>query len=92
MGDKQQFSLWYFFISLAIILLMQTYLLAPRPEVISYSQFKMLVRRPSVENLDYPSRRRGTGLHAATANQRPLSDDSLGTLGANPRPSGRTRR
>ena len=51
MGDKQQFSIWYFFITLTILLVMQTYLLAPRPEVISYSQFKTLVKQKLVTNL-----------------------------------------
>jgi cell division protease FtsH len=52
MGDKQQqFSIWYFFISLAILLLVQTYLFAPRPEVISYSVFKTLVKQNLVTNL-----------------------------------------
>ncbi|HVO91587.1 MAG TPA: ATP-dependent zinc metalloprotease FtsH [Terriglobales bacterium] len=51
MADKQQFSLWYFFISLAILLLMQTYLLAPRPEAVSYSVFKTLVKQNLVTSL-----------------------------------------
>jgi len=52
MGNKkQQFSIWYFFISLTIILLMQTYLLAPRPEVINYSQFKSLVKQNLVTDV-----------------------------------------
>ena len=51
MGNKQQFSIWYFFISVAIILLIQTYLLAPRPEMIGYSGFKALVKQNLVTNL-----------------------------------------
>jgi cell division protease FtsH len=50
-ADKQQVSLWYFFISLAILLLMQTYLLAPRPEAVSYSVFKTLVKQNLVTSL-----------------------------------------
>jgi cell division protease FtsH len=45
MGDKQQFSIWYFVVSLFLILAMQTYLLRPHPEVITYSQFKSLVKQ-----------------------------------------------
>jgi hypothetical protein len=51
MNDKQQFSIWYFFISLMILLLIQTYLLAPRPEVINYSAFKTLVKQNMVTDL-----------------------------------------
>ena len=51
MNDKQQFTVWYVFISLAIFLLIQTYFLAPRPEVINYSQFKTLVKQNLVTNL-----------------------------------------
>ena len=51
MGDKQQFSIWYFFISLTTLLLIQTYLLAPRPEVISYSRFKALVKQNLVTDV-----------------------------------------
>jgi cell division protease FtsH len=51
MGDKQQFSIWYFFISLTILVVLQTYILVPRPETISYSQFKTLVKRKLVTNL-----------------------------------------
>ena len=51
MNDKQQFSIWYFFLSVAILLLIQTYLLAPRPEEVSYSQFKNLVKQNLVTDV-----------------------------------------
>ncbi|MGE5219135.1 MAG: ATP-dependent zinc metalloprotease FtsH [Chloroflexota bacterium] len=51
MNDKRQFSIWYFFISVVILLLIQTYLLAPRPEEVSYSQFKNLVKQNLVTDL-----------------------------------------
>ena len=51
MGDKQQFSFWYFFITLAVLLVLQTYLLAPRAEVVDYSMFKTLVNQKLVTNL-----------------------------------------
>ena len=51
MNDKQQFSLWYFFLSVAILLVIQTYLLAPRPEEVSYSQFKNLVKQNLVTDV-----------------------------------------
>src|SRR5690242_2094707 len=51
MGDKQQFSFWYFFITLATLLVLQTYLLAPRAELIDYSMFKTLVSQKLITNL-----------------------------------------
>jgi cell division protease FtsH len=51
MGDKQQFSFWYFFITLAVLLVLQTYLLAPRAEVVDYSMFKTLVNQKLVTKL-----------------------------------------
>jgi len=51
MGDKQQFSLWYFFITLAMLLVLQTLLLTPHAELIDYSMFKTLVSQKLVTNL-----------------------------------------
>jgi cell division protease FtsH len=51
MNNKQQFTFWYLLVSVAAFLVIQAYLLAPRPEVISYSQFKALVRQNLVTNL-----------------------------------------
>jgi cell division protease FtsH len=51
MGDKQQFSLWYFFITLAMLLVLQTLLLTPHAERIDYSMFKTLVSQKLVTNL-----------------------------------------
>lgn len=51
MGDKQQFSLWYFFITLAMLLVLQTLLLTPHAEVVDYSMFKTLVNQKLVTNL-----------------------------------------
>jgi cell division protease FtsH len=51
MRDKQHFSLWYFFIYLAILLVFQTYLLASHTERIDYSLFKTLVSQKLVTNL-----------------------------------------
>jgi cell division protease FtsH len=50
-GDKQQFSTWYFLISLLLLLALQTYFLRPQPEVISYSQFKSLVKQRLVTDV-----------------------------------------
>src|SRR3972149_4856940 len=51
-GDKQQqFSIWYFFVSLLLILAIQIYLLRPHPEVITYSQFKSLVKQGLVTDV-----------------------------------------
>jgi cell division protease FtsH len=50
-GDKQQFSIWYFFVSLTLLMLIHAYFLAPRPEVISYSQFKVLTKRNLVTDV-----------------------------------------
>lgn len=51
MGDKQQFSTWYFLVSLLLLLALQTYFLRPQPEVISYSQFKSLVKQRLVTDV-----------------------------------------
>ena len=52
MGDKQQqFSIWYFFVSLLLILAIQIYLLRPHLEVITYSQFKSLVKQGLVTDV-----------------------------------------
>jgi len=48
---QQQFSLWYFFVSLFVLLGLQFYFLRPQPEVISYSQFKALVKQNWVTDL-----------------------------------------
>jgi hypothetical protein len=47
MAQSQQahFSLWYFMITIAVLLAMQTLLPDYRAEMISYSQFKSLLRQ-----------------------------------------------
>ena len=52
MQQKQQaFSIWYFLITLLILLVMQTYFLRAQVETISYSQFKSLVKQGFVTDL-----------------------------------------
>jgi cell division protease FtsH len=52
MEQKQQtFSIWYFIVTLIIIFMMQMYLPAERAEVITYSQFKSLVKQGAVSDL-----------------------------------------
>jgi cell division protease FtsH len=52
MKQKQQdFSIWYFIIAFLILLAMQTYFLSPRSEMISYSQFKSLLKNGLVTDL-----------------------------------------
>ena len=52
MVQKQQtFSIWYFIVTFLILLAMQTFLLSPRPEMITYSQFKSLVKNGLVADL-----------------------------------------
>jgi cell division protease FtsH len=52
MGNKQQqFSIWYFLVSLLLIFAMQTYLLRPHPHAITYSQFKSLLKQGLVADL-----------------------------------------
>ncbi|HXF75670.1 MAG TPA: ATP-dependent zinc metalloprotease FtsH [Methylomirabilota bacterium] len=48
---RQSFSLWYLFISLFVLLGIQFYFLQPQPEVLSYSQFKALVKQNLVADL-----------------------------------------
>ncbi|MBI4524168.1 MAG: ATP-dependent zinc metalloprotease FtsH [Deltaproteobacteria bacterium] len=42
---QQQFSLWYFIIAFAVVVLIQNFLVSGQVETISYSQFKSLVRK-----------------------------------------------
>jgi hypothetical protein len=52
MEPKQQtFSIWYFIGTLVIIFMMQMYLPMERTEVVSYSQFKSLVKHGAVSDL-----------------------------------------
>ena len=52
MVQKQQtFSIWYFIVTFLILLAMQTFFLSPRPEMITYSQFKSLVKDGLVADL-----------------------------------------
>lgn len=51
MEKKQQFSLWYFVITLLILLTLQSFLFAPHTENISYSDFKMLLKAGKVGEL-----------------------------------------
>jgi len=52
MVQKQQtFSIWYFIVTFLILLAMQTFFLSPRPEMITYSQFKSLVKNGFVADL-----------------------------------------
>jgi len=48
---QQQFSVWYFIVAFLIMLAIQTFLLAPRVEMITYSQFKSLVKNGHVTDL-----------------------------------------
>ena len=48
---QQEFSIWYFLITLLILLVMQTYFLRAQVETISYSQFKSLVKQGFVTDL-----------------------------------------
>ncbi len=80
MGDKQQFSLWYFFISLAILLVLQTYLLAPHPVFIDYSAFKTLVSQKLVTNL-VVGHETITGEMKPDGVKRALSEEKLKEIG-----------
>lgn len=52
MEQKQQdFTIWYFILALIIMLTMQTFLLTPRLETITYSQFKSLIKKGLVTDL-----------------------------------------
>jgi cell division protease FtsH len=52
MEQKQQaFSLWYFILAFLLLLAMQTFLLSPRVETITYSQFKSLIKQGLVTDL-----------------------------------------
>ena len=52
MEQKQQaFSIWYFIVTLLILLAMQTFFLSPRAETIAYSQFKSLLKKGLVTDL-----------------------------------------
>jgi cell division protease FtsH len=52
MEQKQQaFSIWYSLLVLIIVLVMQTFLLTPKPQAIPYSQFKSLVKQGLVTEL-----------------------------------------
>src|ERR1051325_8692992 len=52
MEPKQQtFSIWYFIGTLVIIFMMQMYLPMEHTEVVSYSQFKSLVKHGAVSDL-----------------------------------------
>jgi cell division protease FtsH len=48
---QQQFSIWYFIITFIIILAIQTFLLRPPVEMITYSQFKSLIKDRLVTDL-----------------------------------------
>ena len=48
---QQTFSIWYFIVTFLILLAMQTFFLSPRPEMITYSQFKSLVKDGLVADL-----------------------------------------
>jgi cell division protease FtsH len=48
---QQQFSVWYFIVVFLIMLAIQTFLLAPRVEMVTYSQFKSLVKTGHVSEL-----------------------------------------
>jgi cell division protease FtsH len=48
---QQEFSVWYFVLSLVIVLAMQYFFLGPSLETISYSQFKSLVGQGLVTDL-----------------------------------------
>ncbi len=51
MEKKQQFSIWYFVAALLVILAIQTFLLVPHAENLSYSDFKVLLKAGKVEDL-----------------------------------------
>ena len=48
---QQTFSIWYFILTFLLLLAMQTFFLSPRPEMITYSQFKSLVKNGFVADL-----------------------------------------
>jgi cell division protease FtsH len=79
MNNKQQFSLWYFFISMLILLAVQTYFLRPQPEVISYSQFKTLVSQKLVTDL-VVSKEAVNGAIKAEGVKQALSEERLKQL------------
>jgi cell division protease FtsH len=49
--SKQELSIWYFVVTLIMLIVMQHFFLSPKLEVISYSQFRALVRSRLVSDL-----------------------------------------
>ncbi|HSE85880.1 MAG TPA: ATP-dependent metallopeptidase FtsH/Yme1/Tma family protein, partial [Candidatus Binatia bacterium] len=49
--QQQQFSIWYFLVTLVILMAMQYVFLSPHVEMIAYSQFKSLVKNDLVTDL-----------------------------------------
>jgi cell division protease FtsH len=49
--QQQQFSIWYFLTTLVILMAMQYFFLSPQVEMITYSQFKSLVKNGLVTDL-----------------------------------------
>ncbi|MCC6545382.1 MAG: ATP-dependent zinc metalloprotease FtsH [Nitrospirae bacterium] len=56
MEKKQQFSLWYFVVTLLILIVLQTYLFVPHAENLSYSDFKVLLKAGKVSDLSLGER------------------------------------
>src|SRR3989304_10016860 len=48
---QQKFSVGYFIAALVVLLLLQSFLFAPHRENLSYSEFKMLVKKGKVTDL-----------------------------------------
>jgi cell division protease FtsH len=51
MDKKHQFSIWYFVLVFFIVLMIQNYLGSPHVEIISYSQFKSLLKNGLIADL-----------------------------------------
>ena len=45
---QQQFSLWYFVITFALLVLLQAFLAAPHVQPLDYSEFKTLLRAGNI--------------------------------------------
>src|SRR5262245_8717778 len=86
---KTQFSLFYLFIALTVLFLIQGWLVAPRPVEIPMSRFLTLLREGKVEKVSLTEREiRGTLKAGALPAPEPGPADRLRTLlGAQPGPT-----
>jgi cell division protease FtsH len=48
---QREFSIWYFLVALMALVVVQSYLLTPRVQTISYSQFKSLIKKSMITDL-----------------------------------------